>query len=290
MNHLFNAFTNNVFTGQGAAGELQKWLEKMVNILFPQNGIEYWSDNRGRERPHLKPFQELPRAGRGSEDVDHAVGYVRLGRSEGRMIEVGLMLNGGVFQSLAWAKSFGPEDECWQIARACTKALEHIFLFEEVPAIVQLSEKLPRRYAGSREVAVAGKVTIAVEPSAFTVTAANGLALDRQDFPGNREVAAHHINAYVKDWCTVLANLNVEHEVIQDVRLVVPDLPGYLFTSRGAGENAGFYVLPPGGDKNIDPQYLGFYLNADMAIAAARKHRDSTVSTSGTQLSIQDVG
>ena len=51
MKSFFNATCKANVVGDGTVGATITWLEKFINVLFPDNGIEYWSDNSmGRAR------------------------------------------------------------------------------------------------------------------------------------------------------------------------------------------------------------------------------------------------
>ena len=161
MSSMFNATCKANVVGDGTVGATIAWLEKFINVLFPDNGIEYWSDNQyGTGSRYLKRGDLVPGAGCTDGCVHHVACYVRPGNCEGRIIEVALSLRDGQFKSLTWMKTFGKEDECWQIARAIDEALNSIIFWEEVPELVSMSEKVPRQQNWHRQTSLAEEVTI----------------------------------------------------------------------------------------------------------------------------------
>lgn len=161
MSSMFNATCKANVVGDGTVGATIAWLEKFINVLFPDNGIEYWSDNQyGTGSRYLKRGDLVPGAGCTDGCVHHVACYVRQGNCEGRIIEVALSLRDGQFKSLTWMKTFGKEDECWQIARAIDEALNSIIFWEEVPELVSMSEKVPRQQNWHRQTSLAEEVTI----------------------------------------------------------------------------------------------------------------------------------
>ncbi len=275
MKSIFNATCKANVVGDGTVGATIAWLEKFINVLFPDNGIEYWSDNQyGKGPRHLKRDDRLPRAGITDECVHHVACYVRPGNCEGRIIEVALSLRDGQFKSLTWMKTFGKEDECWQIARAIDEALNSIIFWEEVPEIVSMSEKVPRQHNWHRQTSLAEEVTILSGTDKVLVSTPSGLILDDRCWADQKTYAGSNAYAVTRDWVTVLTNTNAKFKLVKDAtdRLTVPDLPGYVISKRGI-EVDGFYVLPPGGNELDDRTYLGYFPDADAANQASRDHQ-----------------
>lgn len=274
MSSMFNATCKANVVGDGTVGATIAWLEKFINLLFPENGIEYWSDNQyGTGSRYLKRGDLVPGAGCTDGCVHHVACYVRPGNCEGRIIEVALSLRDGQFKSLTWMKTFGKEDECWQIARAIDEALNSIIFWEEVPEIVQMSEKVPRQHNWHRQTSLTEEVTILSGTDKVLVKTSSGLVLDDRCWPAEK-FAGSNATAVTQDWVTVLTNTNAKFKLVKDTtdRLTVPDLPGYVISKRGV-DVEGFYVLPPGGNELDDRTYLGYFTNADAAIQASRDHQ-----------------
>lgn len=273
MKSYFNATCKATVIGDGTVGALVAWLEKYVNVLFPENGIEYFGDNRYRRGQFLRREDRVPGAGLTNDGVHHVACYVRTGSNEGRIIEVALYLRADVFLSLAWIKSFGSADECWAIARAIDAALNSILFWGEVPELVAMSDKVPREYAWYRQTSLTEEVTILSGLDKVLVSTASGLVLDDRSWEGQVH-AGSNAAAVATDWVTVLTNSKASFKVVKDVpdRLAVPDLPGYAISKRGV-DVEGYYILPPGGNPNDDRDYLGYFPDRDAAIAAAREHK-----------------
>ena len=274
---FFNAVISNTkVVGDGTVGQLIEWLEMYVNALFPENGIEYWADNRAGGKNALRRSDTVPTADncQSDESVHHVGCYVREGTCEGRIIEVLLYLRGGVYKNLVWIKSFGGADECWMIARAIDNALSSILFWHEVPEIVDMARKMPRQYAWYRETTLREEVTLLSSPDRILVSTPSGLVLDDRSWVNEGTNAHFYVESRVADWVTVLTNTkaNFKQVAVAADRLVVPDLPGYVISKRGV-DVEGFYVLPPGGNELDDRTYLGYYPDADAAIQAARDHQ-----------------
>ena len=250
---FFNAVTSNTkMVGDGTAGDLVDWLERYINVLFPDNGIEYWADNRFGGPTRLKRQDKVPTDGRGvaDDEVHHVACYVREGANEGRIIEVLLYLRGDIYKGLCWIKSFGNADECWMIARAIDGALDSIIFWHELPEIVAMADKMPRQQRWSRETLLKEEVTILTTTDRLLVSTPSGLVLDDLSWADQPNLAKFAIEARVKDWSTVLTNMKATFKCVD-----------------------GFYVLPPGGNEHDDRTYLGYFPDADKAIAAAREHQ-----------------
>lgn len=195
--------------GDGAAGDVQKWIEQYVNVLFPENGIEYWSDNQYTETKALKAFSVFPVAGFAPENVHHVACYVRQGNCEGLIIEISLLLKNGSFTNLCWAKTFGGEEESWSITRAVSQALESIIFFQEVPLIVALYDMLPRKQNSDRFTVLTGPVIVGSDEVSLLVKTVGGQVIHRIDHEGGSEGSKEYIDAYRADWLSILSNMKI---------------------------------------------------------------------------------
>ena len=277
MKSMFNATCNTNVVGDGTVGQMVSWLEKFVNVLFPENAIEYFADNQYGRGRCLTRDERVPGAGLTDDDVHHVACYVREGSNEGRVIEVCLCLRSEVFKSLTWIKTFGSADECWLIARAIDAALTSIIFWSEVPELVTMADKLPRASWWNRVTSLQDEITIRSSPDSVLVSTDTGLVLDSRSWTTQQTFAGSNVKAVVKDWITILTNTKAQFKVVEDQeqRIVVEDLPGYVFSNRGVEGVTGFYVLPPGGRRLFDCDYIGYFPDADAAIAAARHHKSS---------------
>lgn len=276
MKKFFNAVRPGSKIGDGTVGDLVDWLEKLVNVILPDNAIEYWSNHQYSGPQALKRYQQVPSTGADDDNIHHIASYVRSGTSEGHIVEVGFYLRNGTMKFLTWAKAFGKEDDAWLIARLVGSALNSILLWEEVPEIVDMSDKLPRSCGWHRTTSLTEEVTIAASSRQLTVATASGLVLDHRDWSEKGDNAKFAVEAHLLDWKTVLTNLQARFAETNERREVFPDLPGYVFTDRGVSECTGVYVLPPGGRPNDDRDWLGFFPTIDTAVAAATVHQRST--------------
>jgi len=121
--------------------ELQDYLKSFVAIEFPDSGIDYWGTHW-----NVSPCEQnakLPEYGVNSDNFDHVAAYSRQGRTEGRLIELRLVLNDGSTEHVVRAKSFGNEKECWDIARAMSNVVENFYATDELPLAVDYVAKLP---------------------------------------------------------------------------------------------------------------------------------------------------
>lgn len=271
----FNAVKPCSIVGDGTVGDLVDWLKTYVDVVFPENGIEYFADHAHSGANALKRFQKAPVCVLTDEGIHHVACYVREGNCEGMVIEVAFYLRSERYLSLTWIKSFGTIDECWAIARAIGEALTSITTWTECPEIVDMAMKVPKKHRWDRSSSLTEEVIIAQTMDSLTVSTVSGLVLDNRSWKEEGIHAHYSITPYVKDWVTVLTNMNVSFRVVTDARVFVEDLPGYLISNRGVKGCTGFYVLPPGGNPLDDRQYIGYFLKADAAIEAARGHKQS---------------
>lgn len=270
---FFNATCKANGVGDGTVGALVSWLEQFINVLFPENGIEYWSDDRYGKGRYLKRDLAVPAEGLTDDSAHHTACYVREGSNEGRIIEVALYLRGDELKSLAWIKTFGNSDECWSIARAINDALNAIIFWNAVPEMVAMSAKVPRQHSWYRRTSLEEEVTVLSTADTVQVTTASGLVLDNRSWVGQTRYAGSNPKVVTQDWITVLTNTKCFFKVIEETadRLVVPDLPGFVISKRGI-EVEGFYVLPPGGNELDDRTYLGYFPDEQSAIKACRDY------------------
>lgn len=275
---FFQASKPSVSLHAGTAGPLVTWLETYINILFPDHSIDRWSSNDYGDNPRLIPTDLLPKTGINATDIHHIVCYVRPGRSEGKIIEVGFYLRNSTLLSLTWLKAFGSLEECWNIASAISEALELIMLDQCMPELVDMAKQVTTKYSKCRESAITCGVTISTSINAITVTTGSGMVLDQRQWDGEVSAVKYSVGLRVKDWQVVLTNLKLQFAVVSNDQMMVDDLPGYVLSGRGRKESNGLYVLPPGGDPLNDRDYLGYFQSAEQAKVAARAHRDAQIA------------
>lgn len=210
---FFHSVNNVKAVGDGTVGDLVDWLERLINVLFPDNGIEYWADDRCSGTHALKRAARLPMVGYEAEHIHHIVSYVREGGCEGHIIEVGLYMRTGEVKTLSWAKTFGGEEESWTVARVISKAMDSILLYGEVPEIVEMADKMPRQQRWHRETSLKEMITIGVQQDAIEVISGSGLVLDRRDWKSAGPNAKFSVEARLKDWEIVLSNMKANFRV-----------------------------------------------------------------------------
>jgi len=209
---FFHAVTHSGKVESGTVGALADWLEQYANVLFPNNSIEYWAATDNIKREAILPVVSSKETG-----IHHVACYPRTGSSEGRILEVGLYLRNSTIQSVGWAKTFGGADETWMIARAISDALEEIFYWGNIPEIVDMANKMPRKYSWDRKTSLQENVIMQVSEDAIKVSTPSGLVLDDRNWSEHGKAAKHYVEARANDWTTVLTNLNV-HFIKQETR------------------------------------------------------------------------
>lgn len=266
MSKYFNAVEKHKFAN---CGEITESLEILLNTLFPENGIEYWSDNRFGSERTLKPGSLVPLVF-GEEGVRHVGSYVRLGGCEGRVIEISLFMKDRTVLSLGWIKSFGSHEECWEMARVITEVLESILFYEETPAMIQMTRKMPRQQAWHRVTSFKDQIVVRVGVDSLTVTA-GAQTLDERSFSSQGDFAHFSVDAFLKDWVTVLTGLKANFRVILPRDIVIPSLPGYVFSEEGGETVTGYRVLPPG--ERAEDNRLGVFNSLSAAVSASVMHQ-----------------
>lgn len=252
------------------AGDLVAALELLTNTLFPENGIEYWSDNR-YTKSGLKASSALPDV----QQLSHVAAHVRDGHNEGRVIAVNFYFNDGSTKNLTWAKSFGNAEECWQIAQMLTEVLDSIILYSEVPVIIEMAQKPPRQYAWYRHTSLTEMVNLSVGVNSLQVSVGD-LILDDLTFTELGEYAHFRVDAYLKDWVCVLSKMKAAHQVILPQEVSVADLLDYRFIPVGSSLIEGYRVAAPAEHDEAD---LGFFGSLNDAICAARLHQSTAPVT-----------
>lgn len=274
---LFHTVTNETKVGRGTGRELLAWLDEFVNILVPDNGIEYWSDTYYGNSHDIKPHDLVPTCIADDEEnrVLHAGCFVANGYSEGRIIHISLFMRRG-HRSLGWIKSFGTQAQCWEVARVITEALNHLLVFQELPRLVEFARCLPKQYRFERKTTLTDEVKIQQGRHILTI-ATHRQVLAQYDYTSHGDAARYRIEALIKDWQIVLTNMGArwQCEDVETEDIVVSELSGYRITNRAPGIT-GFYVLPPGGDANDDRDWLGYFETAASAVEAAKAHQLNT--------------
>ncbi len=197
--------------------ELRWWIEDLVKALFPNNGIEYFADPGFLDRKTEVTPELTPKEGKPAW-VANVVSTVYHGTNEGRYIDVSLRLRDGTCRQVTWAKSFGPADECWAIARVISEALELVFVHLQQPAIVDMYRLLPREHPWLSTVKIPGGVTLERDDTSVSVRLAGDVLLTQRKFGGRTDIRKMMMDAYQQDWLTLFQ----AHQV--SVRVKVKEL------------------------------------------------------------------
>lgn len=207
---FFNAVHRNTTkVGDGTVGDLVRWLERAVNIIFPENGIEYWSGHDFPVSMQARSKQPVPQAGFEPTSVHHVACYVRGGSCEGNIIENSLVLRDGTLFNLDWVKTFGKEEENWMIARALNQLLDSIIFWREVPELVDMDKKLPRNFSHERCSNLTERVELVFDEQHLTVRTESGELFDCRDHSEFGRGAKYAVQAALQDWKTVLTSAGV---------------------------------------------------------------------------------
>jgi hypothetical protein len=207
MDRFFRAVRSGTFGGQNA-GVLQQWIQSYVRTLYPEAGVEWWSCNEYGGPTDLKKDSPLPVTGTRPEHIHHYACYVRTG-NESPMIEVSFVLKNGEMLNLTTAKIFDNRSTCWEICHAIERALDSIFSYEQIPEIVDLAAKLPRKTSWSNEANISEPVHVEQTTTSLSVKTASGRMIDQRHFAEHGDAAKHYVEAYAEDWKKVLINAHV---------------------------------------------------------------------------------
>jgi len=208
MSTYFNATSPSTLR---SVRDLVVYLELLANALFPENGIEYFSQLfAGTQR---MGDEALPAPG----SVRGPAVFTYQGSCEGRIIRIGALTRTDELLQFAWIKTFGKAEECWAIARAISEALESILCDEATPEIVDYFLRMPREATWRRETSLAERVEITHDESSFRVATVSGRVLDFRDFSKDGVNARFYVTPRVTDWCTVLTNMKADFAVVDRV-------------------------------------------------------------------------
>ena len=211
-NPYFHSVEKGTFAGK-PAGELQRFIRDYVMVALPDSAIDDWrtNDHMPLDRA-LGPSSTLP-AGRDNTDsgIFANACFLREG-NESDVVEINFQLRDGTLLNLMSAKSWQSRENGWRVCDAVDLALSSIFGWEEIPLIVNMYRKLPRKAWWSVASTLQGQVTIECTESSIELRCADGSLLDSADFTG--QASAHlAVEAYAKDWMRVLTSGGVAHVV-----------------------------------------------------------------------------
>jgi len=198
--------TKSQMVGEMTVNALQDYLKKYISLQYPDSGIDYWSGQ-------IEGLDKLLPA-RGSDDntYHHTAAYARDGHSEGRIIELRLILRDGSTQEIARAKSFGNAAECWDIAQSMSDVVDGLYCFDELPMAVDFAAHLPMKPDRIKMDGDYRQHTLGLEIDALGVNVMFDNALiDRITVPDDHAelYKQYYINAAVQDWERIATNLDM---------------------------------------------------------------------------------
>lgn len=198
-------------------------IEAVVKALFPGSGIEYVScagesigGSQGCDHPARQPVKGF---------VTQAMASVGQGLSEGYLITFGVMVRGDSgpeFWRLGFAKTFGPPDESWAIARVIQGEIENVFLHNAMSQVASMHARLPKpswstmvHNKGSVEVSIVDAGSQEVDEYEVVVIGPQSVEMDRRQFRG--PTAMYSSLCYAADWALVVtAQPNLRLEVASE--------------------------------------------------------------------------
>lgn len=165
-------FFDNSTLHLGEVRHIRAHLERVVNVIFPENGIEWFSDALEEWAPSSRGVSL-----KGAEVIkpesfcrSSPMVSVSNGVSEGTILQCGLVYHRSpsgtdlrsesCFGLFARAKLFGPRDEAWAIARVLQSEAEKVFCEQVQSILPALFSKLPRSHAFLRQVDLRGNVRV----------------------------------------------------------------------------------------------------------------------------------
>lgn len=189
--------------------EVLAWIEQYVRVLFPENGIEYWTIPGLYEgkRGHAPLRDRLPPHNlAGGRVLASAVP----GKNEGRRIIVGYASHEGLFAEIADAKFFGKAEDAWQIAIALQAAFEEVFTWQEQPRLVDFALHVPRRrHAPSytlRGASSCQAITVEATDEKVVISTDAGVVLLAEDLG---VAPMHYVKSMLHDWAIVASAFGI---------------------------------------------------------------------------------
>ena len=181
--------------------DMAKWIETLVQLVLPGNGIEYWTDC-SLIAPNTTTLADLQAQLKGRVIV---ACFVYAGNCEGRRIEVALC-SGNDKRTVASAKSFGSKAECWAVAGLVADALECVILNGREPRLVDMAYAVPRRY--SYALAAPSVGTLALQTGeAEVLVLADGREIAR--YAVDRAYGDHDVVALEHDWKLIASSFDL---------------------------------------------------------------------------------
>lgn len=168
-------------------GALTKFLETYMNAIFANHGIEYWSTDSYLGVSDYKNSDPIPKQGRGKNKFLSVASYV-VHSGEGHRLHVALNLSDGRHKLLATCKLFDKLENAWMMAMAITEVLEEILMYEVMPAITFMHEKLPKYSKFSPISNFQGEIVIEYSHVHLKVYSSAGQVFDEYDYSKNPEL------------------------------------------------------------------------------------------------------
>jgi hypothetical protein len=184
-----------------------KWLESFINVVFPDNRVEYWSTAKEEGRdvaPTFKIDQHLRNYGC----------FVRRGNCEGEVLELYAFFSGGQSTKIGMVKCFDSKEDCWKMAAAISDAIDSLVSYHEVPEIVDFMHVMPRTQASMRSTSLKDEIELCVSAAQVSIRCGEHVLWNR-DFSDDAVNAKFRIAPVVKDWITVLTSMSANFKLTQ---------------------------------------------------------------------------
>jgi hypothetical protein len=183
--------------------DLAKFLKTYIDLQFPKNSIDYWSDY-----PHAR--HELLTPGTRA-NFSHVACSVYSGGSEGQYVDMRLILSGdeGRSQLITRVKCLGDDSEqCWAMARAASEVIETLYIQDALPRLVEFAEALPGKPWEMEGKGI--KFLLSGPAESCLDIDVDGEVIAVYDFADKGNAARHYIEQYHADWKRLATNWGME--------------------------------------------------------------------------------
>jgi hypothetical protein len=200
MSKIYHAkVASNLETGE----HLSTWLEKYIDAVVPNNGIEYWT-----EFSKLRPNVRFPIWNAAQQvDFKHFAVYQQIGSSEGILIDVVVKFTDLSAKPIARLKTFANEKIAAQIIAALNHAISDIGFYRVQPIMDEIDALIPRERSFDQNTNYQGVFVLSVTNSKLVVSLGSQQVLADYDFSSSVDSACF-VNQYLTDWLLMLKRRN----------------------------------------------------------------------------------
>ena len=189
-------------------GALQYYLKMFIRLEFPDSHIEFLGSHWSKVTEGQN--KKLPKLGIKAQNFDHVAAYCREARTEGRLIDLRLVLVDDSTLPILKAKSMTGEIECWEIARSLSNAIELLYASDELPLAVNLALKLPMN---PETIKIHGDHVLHISIGQDHIDALfdDKELVDRMMIPFSLTESEKHVfvSDFVSDWRRIAKNLDM---------------------------------------------------------------------------------